>query len=169
MKHLLNFCYRTIDGIKQPASCQRKSSTFLRTGNEKPKRERIEILPVSLLEQNRPLVEDLKKLAHSLHLEFGWHYLLDLTWTIRSLGTLQGKTIIDAGAGTGILQRYLAQQGAQVISVDRMDRAYLPLRFRKRFQVRGMRAEDMASGWLALREDFVRPGRGSLSGAGVHA
>ncbi len=124
--------------------------------------ERIEILPVSLLEQNKDMVEDLKKLAHSLHLEFGWHYLLDLSWTIRQLGTLQGKMILDAGAGTGILQWYLAQQGAEVISVDRMDRALIPLRFRKRFQVKGMRAKDMASGRLALREDFVRPVRGSF-------
>ncbi len=31
--------------------------------------------------------------------------------------------MLDAGAGTGVLQWYLAQQGAAVISVDRMSRA----------------------------------------------
>jgi SAM-dependent methyltransferase len=52
--------------------------------------------------------------------------------------------ILDAGAGTGLIQWYLAEQGAEVISVDRMSRAQLPLRFRQRFRVKGMRQQDLA-------------------------
>jgi 2-polyprenyl-3-methyl-5-hydroxy-6-metoxy-1,4-benzoquinol methylase len=97
--------------------------------------EKIEILSVQLLDENRPLVSELKRLARSLKLEFGWHYLLDLCWLINNLGVVNGRQIVDAGAGIGIIQWYLAQAGAQVLSVDRNSRASLPLRFRRRFRV----------------------------------
>ena len=107
--------------------------------------DRIEILPVTLLDEHRHLVKDLKKTAHSFGLEFGWHYLLDLTWILHQLGNLQGKQIMDAGAGTGIIQWYMALQGAEVLSVDRTSRAGLPLRFRSRVQVEGVREQDLQS------------------------
>lgn len=106
--------------------------------------EKIEILPTRLLDENRVIVNDLKSLAHSLSLEFGWHYLLDLTWIIRNLDTIQGKHIMDAGAGTGILQWYLADHGATVLSVDRGSRADLPIRFRRRYNVLGLRTASSA-------------------------
>jgi SAM-dependent methyltransferase len=118
--------------------------------------EKIEILSVDLLDQNRALVEELKRLAESLHLEFGWHYLLDLSWAISSLGKIQDREIMDAGAGTGIMQWYLAQSGAKVYSVDRMSRANLPLRFRKPFNVSGLRPEDLNSTSTALVEHLHR-------------
>ena len=112
---------------------------------EKPASQKIEILSVDLLEQNRPVVEELKRLARSLRLEFGWHYLLDLSWTVQNLGVIQGKRILDAGAGTGILQWYLAKMGAEVYSVDRLSRATLPPRFRRQFRVQGLRGTDLSS------------------------
>lgn len=124
--------------------------------------ERIEILSVDLLDQNRELVEVMKKMAGELRLEFGWHYLLDLSWTIRNLGPVAGKRILDAGAGTGFLQWYLAQSGAEVLSVDRMSRTLLPVRFRNRFRVRGLRPEDLQPGWKALAAHFTRPVPGNF-------
>ncbi|HSF82379.1 MAG TPA: class I SAM-dependent methyltransferase [Anaerolineales bacterium] len=120
--------------------------------------EKIEILPVDLLEQHRPLVNDLKKLARSLGQEFGWHYLLDLTWIIHQLGDVQGKRILDAGAGTGVIQWYLADQGAEVLSVDRMSRANLPLRFRNHFRVSGLRPSDLDPYSQVVRQNFKRQG-----------
>jgi ubiquinone/menaquinone biosynthesis C-methylase UbiE len=120
--------------------------------------ENIEILPVSLLESNRSTVNKLKHLARQLGLEFGWHYLLDLTWMIQQLGQVKGKRIMDAGAGTGIMQWYLAEEGAQVLSVDRASRADLPLRFRRRYHVRGLRKQDL--------HPFRRSIRSSLFGSG---
>jgi 2-polyprenyl-3-methyl-5-hydroxy-6-metoxy-1,4-benzoquinol methylase len=105
--------------------------------------DRIEILPVSLLDQERQLVINLKYLANLLKLEFGWHYLLDLTWILSQLKDIGGMRIMDAGAGVGILQWYLAQQGVEVLSVDRESRADLPVRFRQRYQVTGLRSEDL--------------------------
>ena len=117
--------------------------------------DQIEILSVGLLDQHRQTVLALKRLARSLGLEFGWHYLLDLTWIISSLGQVKGKRILDAGAGTGILQWYLAEQGAEVISVDRLSRARLPLRFRSRYNVRGLRPEDLLPASKLLRDSVA--------------
>lgn len=117
--------------------------------------DKIEILSVELLDQHRPTVRALKRLAGSLGLEFGWHYLLDLTWIISLLGAVKGKRILDAGAGTGVLQWYLAKQGAEVISVDRLSRANLPLRFRRRYNVRGLRSQDLLPSATILRQSFT--------------
>jgi SAM-dependent methyltransferase len=105
--------------------------------------DKIEILTVSLLDQNQDLVRNLKKMASSLKLEFGWHYLLDLTWMINQLEINKNLNILDAGAGTGIMQWYLAEQGVSVLSVDRASRANLPLRFRFRYSVRGKNKGDL--------------------------
>lgn len=105
--------------------------------------EKIELLPVILLERHRPIVEALRSLAHSLKIGLGWHYLLDMTWILENLGDVHGKYILDAGAGTGLLQWYLAEHGARILSVDRVSRANLPLRFRVRYSVRGLRPDDL--------------------------
>ncbi len=124
--------------------------------------ECIELLSTRLLDENRALVADLKRLAGSLRLEFGWHYLLDLSWVIARLGPLPGQRILEAGAGTGILQWYLAGQGAEVYSVDRLSRAGLPLRFRRRFRVAGLRPADLLPPAESFLNGFERPARGSL-------
>jgi SAM-dependent methyltransferase len=116
-----------------------QSPDNLVTDNLLTNHQSIELLPVSLLDENRQTVEALKQLAGSLGLEFGWHYLLDLTWVLKNLGTLKNQFIMDAGAGTGIMQWYLATHGAEVLSVDRGSRAALPMRFRTRFNVTGLR------------------------------
>lgn len=119
--------------------------------------EKIEILSVELLDQNRITVVELRALTASLHLELGWHYLLDLTWTISHLGPLSKLKILDAGAGVGILQWYLAQAGAEVVSVDRSSRALLPLRFRNRFSVHGMNETDLLPARQVLLNHFKQP------------
>jgi ubiquinone/menaquinone biosynthesis C-methylase UbiE len=116
---------------------------------------KIEILSTSLLDQHRPLVQALKKTAASLGLEFGWHYLLDLTWIISQLGEIPSKKIMDAGAGTGVMQWYLAEQGAEVTSVDRASRANLPLHFRSRFLVSGLRSSDLNPPGMVLQAQFA--------------
>ncbi|MFU8773582.1 MAG: class I SAM-dependent methyltransferase, partial [Anaerolineales bacterium] len=82
-------------------------------------------------------------MAARLGIEFGWHYLLDLIWVIEHLDQIQGSRIIDAGAGVGIIQWYLAEEGAEVISVDRQSRADLPLQFRLCYSVKGLREDDL--------------------------
>jgi len=120
--------------------------------------EKIEILPVSLLDTHRDLVTELKALAQSLGLEFGWHYLLDLVWIIDQLGGVEDRLILDAGAGTGVLQWYLAEHRARVLSVDRGSRVNLPLRFRRRFRVTGLHPGDLNPTSRMFIENFQQQG-----------
>lgn len=122
--------------------------------------EKIEILPITLLDQHRQLVFDLNHLASRLGLELGWHYLLDLTWIISHLGTVTQKNIMDAGAGTGILQWFLAQNCANVLSVDRSNRADLPLRFRWGYRVRGIRSDDLSPARQVLNSYLTPKNKG---------
>jgi SAM-dependent methyltransferase len=121
--------------------------------------ERIEILSVDLLDRHRAYTDALRRLARSLRLDFGWHYLLDLTWISSRLGPVMGKRLMDAGAGTGIMQWYLADQGAEVLSVDRASRANLPVRFRSRFRVKGLRKDDLSPSVQVFRANFSGPAR----------
>jgi SAM-dependent methyltransferase len=116
----------------------------------------IELLPTRLLDDERPVVDSFRELSARLGIDIGWHYLLDLAWVARLLGDPSGLQVLDAGAGTGVLQWWLAERGASVTSVDRYDRSDLSLRFRMRYRVSG----DL----LDLRELWARrasePGRG---------
>ena len=122
--------------------------------NENHPSEKIEILSITLLDQNRPQVEELKRLAQSLGIGLGWHYLLDWIWILAQLGDVGGKLILDAGAGEGLLQWYLAGQGAKIISVDRSSRAELSLRFRANYHVHGLRPEDLVSPLQVFRKNI---------------
>jgi 2-polyprenyl-3-methyl-5-hydroxy-6-metoxy-1,4-benzoquinol methylase len=132
--------------------------------------EKIEILSVELLDQHRARVENLRQLAGSLRIEFGWHYLLDIVWILHhleeSVGDVDGMRISDAGAGVGLMQWYLAQSGATVISIDRSGRENLPLFYRARYQVEGLRPVDLApplptllNGWRTTTGARARIGR----------
>jgi ubiquinone/menaquinone biosynthesis C-methylase UbiE len=72
-------------------------------------------------------------LRKRLGLELGWHYILDITWILDQMDLPRGAAIIDAGAGSGILQFALAERGHNVISVDFSDRSkpfYATMAFR---------------------------------------
>lgn len=123
--------------------------------------EKIEILPVSLLDEQRLLTNEIKGTARALKLEFGWHYLLDLVWILRELGTVKGKRLMDAGAGVGVMQWHLAWLGAEVISVDRDSRVALPLHLRSRVRVEGLRPGDLLPARQVLKTNW-RAGNKSL-------
>ncbi len=107
--------------------------------------EKIELLSVSLLDSERKRITELKNLAQSLKLEFGWHYLLDISWILSQIDQIADRRFMDAGAGTGLIQWYLAENSATVISVDRESRENLAPRFRRRYSVEGLRPEDLSS------------------------
>ncbi|MCW7497034.1 class I SAM-dependent methyltransferase [Leptospira levettii] len=73
------------------------------------------------------LLEDINVLAELNHWLLvmdrpnGWHYDLDHIWILQELkkaNILPGSTILDAGAGQGIMQFLLASRGYNVISLD---------------------------------------------------
>jgi SAM-dependent methyltransferase len=128
--------------------------------------DKLEILSVELLDLHRPLVDELRALARHLRLEFGWHYLLDLTWLLSNLDVDSTEKVIDAGAGVGFIQWYLAAKGVDVVSVDREGRANLDLWFRANFSVEGLRPEDLSSNWSAVKRN-IRVASGVLAKAKV--
>jgi SAM-dependent methyltransferase len=134
-----------------------------------PGSDALELLSVSLLNEERPTVTDLKALADALAIGLGWHYLLDLVWILRRLGPVP-STVLDAGAGTGILQWYLADRGWHVLSVDRMSRRKLPPKFRARYRLSGLRADDLAAARRRPRtptRPIIRRVRRALRALGV--
>lgn len=119
--------------------------------------DKIEILSVSLLEEHRQEVEQIYRISTTLRLDLGWHYLLDLSWAAQQLNPTHGMQVIDAGAGVGIMQWWLAEQGVEVISVDRQSGRNLPMSFRQRYRIRGWRKEDLAPPPKAVLRDFLPP------------
>jgi SAM-dependent methyltransferase len=120
-------------------------------------KEKIEILSVDLLDRHRAEVEAFRDLSRRVRISLGWHYLLDLVWILENLGDPQGKRIMDAGAGLGLMQWYLAERGVDVLSVDRSDRSEI-LRLRTRYRIAGLRPEDVPGPRELLR---IKTGRAS--------
>lgn len=82
--------------------------------------EKIELLDISLLDDEIKLKE-IDYWLKVLNRPNGWHYDLDIIWILRHLEKLNitsGATIIDAGAGLGVMQFILASRGYNVISLD---------------------------------------------------
>jgi len=114
----------------------------------------IELLSPQILGENSVLSGELIRLGRRLALSSGWHYPLDWTWVVQKMGDVSGKTILDAGAGIGLMQWYLAKLGADVISVDRSERRCIPFHLLQKFHVKGYRLEDAP---LSL-EELINPG-----------
>lgn len=85
--------------------------------------DKIEILSLDLFETHREETEIIslfhKYFGHAL----GWHYYLDIAWIIKHVKSLpKGSLLLDAGAGSGLLQFILAELGYNIISADFADR-----------------------------------------------
>ena len=72
-------------------------------------KSKIEILPVSLLKDQMGTVNEFRRVSEQLGVFLGWHYLLDLSWEAQQLGHVQKMQVIDARAGKGIMQWWLAE------------------------------------------------------------
>lgn len=99
------------------------------------KKDKLELLDTSLLQ-----AEEIKIVQHWLDVfraEIGWHYYLDLIWQVREIKKLNlppKATIIDAGAGSGMMQFILAGLGYNVLSIDFNERP-IPPRYAKIFDI----------------------------------
>jgi ubiquinone/menaquinone biosynthesis C-methylase UbiE len=109
--------------------------------------DKINLLSVSLINEYPNIIREFIDISKSFGIGLGWHYLLDLTWTAQQLELNKGMRLVDAGAGVGVLQWWLAEQGVDVISADRNSRRNLPMKFRQRYHIRGIRKEDLKSNY----------------------
>jgi SAM-dependent methyltransferase len=107
-------------------------------------RDCIELLSVDLL-KNRSMRSEFVDLSRQLNIPLGWHYILDLIWAMGKLDVDELGLVLDAGAGTGLIQWYIAEKGIDVISVDRVSRRRLPLHLRSLYSVKGLRRKDLAT------------------------
>lgn len=85
----------------------------------------IEILDSDLVEKHGELLAFIDHWKTALDLTIGWHYDLDLIWILDNIEALHlpsGATILDAGAGNGLLQFLLAAKGYRVVSADFAER-----------------------------------------------
>ncbi|MBN2556271.1 MAG: class I SAM-dependent methyltransferase [Anaerolineales bacterium] len=106
--------------------------------------DKLEIFSVDSLTENRQLADELYAFGKRWGIELGWHYILDLLWILAELGPIQpGMQVLDAGAGFGLMQWWLAEHGAHVISVDKVSRAEMSVRFYSRYHLKGMRPGDL--------------------------
>ena len=125
----------------------------------------LEILSVDLLEDQAEIVESFRQLASRLGIQLGWHYDLDLAWVGSKLKEPAEMRILDAGAGTGVLQWWLADRGAEVVSIDRLNRADLSGRFRLSYRVRGLSKGDLLPTWEAISVRFSQSDLSPISRA----
>ncbi len=83
-------------------------------------KDEIELLTPGLL-LNKTAKKEIYYWIKMFIAEVGWHYPLDLIWQyekIMDLNLPKNATILDAGAGNGIMQFVLAGNGYNVISID---------------------------------------------------
>jgi len=80
-----------------------------------------EFIPASIIAENPELISDIERLSYGLVKEMGWHYYADIIWVMKNLRDNRispGATILDAGAGNGLLQFLLCYHGYKTVSVD---------------------------------------------------
>lgn len=104
--------------------------------------ECIQLLSTALLQSRADDVREFERLSHEVNKELGWHYLLDLSWAAGLLGPLMPGRVLDAGAGVGLMQWWMAERGATVISVDKERHRGLTPEMWERFRVKGLRLGD---------------------------
>ena len=121
--------------------------------------DQIEVLSVSLLGSHRTFVEQMRRTSEELGTGLGWHYLLDLSWAADVLRAESQHYVMDAGAGVGIMQWWLAAQGVNVLSVDRSNRATLDRRFRAWCRVQRLHSGDLDPLLRPRLRDFLPPRR----------
>jgi len=117
----------------------------------------LRLLSAELLAQEAELVREFREKSRRLGIGLGWHYLLDLGWAARALAPRLNTWVLDAGAGMGVMQWWLADRGANVLSVDRADRHDLPVNLRIRHAVTGWRDGDLGPLPALRLRDFMPP------------
>jgi SAM-dependent methyltransferase len=74
---------------------------------------------MDMLSRRQDLKQEVLDAVKRFDVNIGWHYILDFVWLLEEVETLPpGSTILDAGAGHGLMQMLLAARGHKVLSID---------------------------------------------------
>ena len=117
----------------------------------------IEVLAPNLMDDMPELLGEMQAVVRELRVPRGWHYYMDLCWVARAISPTPGMKVLDAGAGNGVMQWWLASQGADVLSVDLQDRPHPGRRFTDWCE-HSKRGDDKSYGALSYRS-FLPPKR----------
>ncbi len=101
------------------------------------------LLSPDLFAQETALIREFREKSRAFGIGLGWHYLLDFSWAARRLDPRPEMWVLDAGAGLGLMQWWLADRGTNVLSVDRVRRHDMPVNLRIRHSVTGWRNGDL--------------------------
>lgn len=88
-------------------------------------KDRIELLSPNLMLNSNEYVILTDYWCKVLNMQIGWHYILDIAWILKNIDNLdlpKGATILDAGAGNGLIQFILSSQGYNIYSIDFFNR-----------------------------------------------
>lgn len=117
-------------------------------------KDEINILSVDLLDKHKEVVKSMKSISNQVNKGIGWHYLLDLSWVARKIIFEPGALVLDAGAGWGIMQWWLVENGADVISVDAQSRQNISLLHRAKYKISGLRKQDLKLPYIPSRRNL---------------
>lgn len=88
----------------------------------------ISFLRPELLSSHRTKADSayVREVRRALNHQSGWHYPLDLVWIVGNIrqAVPPGSTVLDVGAGRGLLQFLLAGLGYNVVSLDLVRRNF---------------------------------------------
>jgi SAM-dependent methyltransferase len=125
--------------------------------------DKIELLSEELIDKRPHVALDVMAMSARLQKPLGWHYLLDLIWVLSELDLMPGATILEEGAGLGVLQFVLAERGYKVISADMAVREPKPA-VRGMFDIRFMGTEGrIEHPYLAHQGGAEKPRHAAMS------
>lgn len=88
---------------------------------------RIEIIGVDLFDRCADEIAMIDACQKVYQQGIGWHYHLDIAWLLNEMKDLpEGSTILDAGAGNGLIQYALLELGYNVVTTDFLNFTMFP-------------------------------------------
>jgi hypothetical protein len=118
----------------------------------------LKLLSVDLPTREHVVLREFCEKPRQLSIGLGSHHLPDLSWAARLLEPRQGMWALDAGAGVGPMQWWLAERRVNVLNVGRALCHDMPLRLRAPHSVGGFGNGDFGSS-PAPRLGSFRPPR----------
>lgn len=126
------------------------------------KKDSIELLSESLITENPMLAVEALAVSSKCSIPLGWHYLLDIIWVLKNIENNESDinkkdvSILEVGAGGGVLQFILASYGYKVISADIAPRI-ITENIKLMYQVEEVQDESFLSNEYIKHHNMTKP------------